>query len=87
MDDYKKLFARNLKKTKVDLHASEFQIATYIDEFMNQCAKTECENCEIVASSNKLGFSNLCLARYIYEKTVKTFTILDVEHLVNKVGD
>lgn len=71
MDDFKKVFARNLKKTKVDLHTSEFQMAMYIDEFMNKCAKTECENCKIINSSHKLRFSNLCLARYIYERAVK----------------
>lgn len=71
MDTYKKLHARNLKKTKVDLHTSEFLIAMYIDEFIEQCKTTECENCKIVKSSEKLGFSNLCLARYIYERTVK----------------
>lgn len=71
MDTYKKLQARNLKKTTVDLHTSEFLIAMYIDEFMEKCKNTDCKNCKIVKGSENLNFSNLCLARYIYERTIK----------------
>lgn len=71
----KKIAKKCLKKTKVDLHTSEYQITEIIHEFYRRCVgeKTECDNCDIVKNSILLGNSSLCLARYIYEKTVKIY--------------
>lgn len=60
-----------LIKTKVDMYSSEYNISKMISEFWKECTKTDCHNCNIVRKSENLFNSELCLARYIYERIIK----------------
>lgn len=68
--------AMDLKKTKVNMYASEKNIKDLIDEFANLCDEREykCDGCKIVRDHNgsKEPHYTKCLARYIYERIIKT---------------
>lgn len=58
---------RALRKTKVNLYASEQMLSDLLDEFDAKCERSSCSDCKVVSSSKSL-LQNECRARYIYER-------------------